>query len=78
MYEQEQFFKERMSSIHDKRNAKEEDFERMQQEEREKVKKTTTGPTNAKEERRLMTSNFIAKLQFTAFCLVPFTHDLQY
>jgi len=25
-----------------------------------------------------MTSNFIAKLQFTALCLVPFTHDLQY
>jgi len=53
MYEQEQFFKERISSIHDKRNAKEEDFERMQQEEREKVKKTTTGPANAEEERRL-------------------------
>jgi len=53
MYEQEQFFKERISSIRDKRNAKEENFERMQQEEREKVKKTTTGPANAEVERRL-------------------------
>lgn len=52
MYEQEQFFKERISSIHDKRNAMEEDFERMQQEEREKVKKSSTGPSNA-DERRL-------------------------
>lgn len=59
MYEQEQFFKERISSIHDKRNAKEEDFERMQQEEREKVKKTTTGPANAEEERRLKVEGYL-------------------
>jgi hypothetical protein len=53
MYEQEQFFKERISSIRDKRNAKEENFERMQQEEREKVKKSSIGPPSNAEERRL-------------------------
>ena len=52
MYAQEQFFKEQMNAIHETRNAKEEDFERMQQEEREKVKQSSTSPLNA-EERRL-------------------------
>lgn len=49
---QEQFFKDQMKIIHDSRNAKEEDFARMQQEERDKVKQSSTGPLNA-EERKL-------------------------
>lgn len=49
---QEQFFKEQIKNIHDTREAKEEDFERMQHEEREKVKQSSTIPTNAEERRR--------------------------
>lgn len=49
---QEEFFKEQIRVIHDSRNAKEEDFERIQQEEREKVKKSSTSPLNA-DDRRL-------------------------
>jgi hypothetical protein len=52
MYHQEQFFKEQIDSIHTLRDTKEEDFERMQQEEREKVKLSITGHLNA-EDRRL-------------------------
>ena len=52
MYMQEQFFKDQIKIIHDSRDAKEEDFERMQQEEREKVKQSsTTGHVNAEEYR---------------------------
>ncbi|XP_027332836.1 protein SUPPRESSOR OF GENE SILENCING 3 [Abrus precatorius] len=49
MYMQEQFFKDQIKIIHDSRNAKEEDFERLQQEEREKVKQSNTGPLNTEE-----------------------------
>ena len=52
MYMQEQLFKDQIKIIHDSRDAKEEDFERMQQEEREKVKQSsTTGHVNAEEYR---------------------------
>lgn len=53
---QEQFFKDQIRIIHDSRNAKEEDFERMQQEKREQVKQSSTTPLNA-EERRLKYGN---------------------
>ncbi|XP_054822677.1 protein SUPPRESSOR OF GENE SILENCING 3 [Prosopis cineraria] len=49
---QEQFFKDQMKVIHESRNAKEEDFERMQQEEREKVKESSASSINAEERRR--------------------------
>lgn len=49
---QEQFFKDQIRVIHESRNAKEEDFERIQQEEREKVKQSSTGPISAEEWRR--------------------------
>ncbi|RDX73391.1 Protein SUPPRESSOR OF protein SILENCING 3, partial [Mucuna pruriens] len=59
MYMQEQFFKDQIKIIHDSRDAKEEDFERMQQEEREKVKQSsTTGPASA-EEYRLKVDDFL-------------------
>ncbi|ESW09828.1 hypothetical protein PHAVU_009G159600 [Phaseolus vulgaris] len=52
MYMQEQFFKDQIKVIHDSRDAKEEDFERMQQEEREKVmQSSTTAHVNAEEYR---------------------------
>ncbi|WJX41000.1 Protein SUPPRESSOR OF GENE SILENCING [Trifolium repens] len=58
MYHQEQFFKEQIDSIHALRNTKEEDFERMQQEEREKVKLSSTGHLNA-EDRRLKAEGYL-------------------
>ncbi|XP_020211312.1 protein SUPPRESSOR OF GENE SILENCING 3 isoform X2 [Cajanus cajan] len=52
MYMQEKFFKDQMKIIHESRDASEEDFERKQQEEREKVKQSsTTGPVNSEEYR---------------------------
>ncbi|CAK8568037.1 unnamed protein product [Lathyrus sativus] len=63
MYAQEQFFKEQITSIHDSRNEKEEDFERMQQEEREKVKQSSTSPLNA-EERRLKVEGYVKFVEF--------------
>ncbi|KAK7358739.1 hypothetical protein VNO77_00677 [Canavalia gladiata] len=48
---QEQFFKDQIRIIHDSRTAKEEDFERMQQEKREKVKQLSASPLNAEEGR---------------------------
>jgi len=49
---QEKFFKDQIKVIRDSRNAREEDFERMQQEEREKVKQSsTTAHVNAEEYR---------------------------
>ncbi|KOM40702.1 hypothetical protein LR48_Vigan04g090000 [Vigna angularis] len=52
MYMQEQFFKDQIKIIHDSRDEREEDFEKMQQEEREKVKQSsTTGHANAEEYR---------------------------
>ncbi|KAE9587359.1 hypothetical protein Lal_00004525 [Lupinus albus] len=58
MYMQEQFFRDQIKVIHDSRNAKEEDFERMQQEEREKVKQSSNGPLNA-EERKLKADEYL-------------------
>ncbi|MED6192007.1 Protein SUPPRESSOR OF GENE SILENCING [Stylosanthes scabra] len=49
MYMQEEFFREQLRNIHDSRNAKEEDFERMQQEKREQVKQSSASPLNAEE-----------------------------
>ncbi|XP_038722073.1 protein SUPPRESSOR OF GENE SILENCING 3-like [Tripterygium wilfordii] len=46
---QEEFFKEQIRVIHEARDAKEEDFEKMQQEEREKVKKLNVNPSNSEE-----------------------------
>ncbi|RYR44761.1 hypothetical protein Ahy_A08g041041 isoform C [Arachis hypogaea] len=56
MYMQENFFKDQIKSIHETRIAKEDDFERMQQEEREKVMQSSTAPLNA-EDRRLRRMN---------------------
>ncbi|KAI4336429.1 hypothetical protein L6164_014958 [Bauhinia variegata] len=52
MYMQEQFFKDQIKIIHESRDAKEEDFEKLQQEEREKVKQSRTSTSNAEERRR--------------------------
>lgn len=49
MYAQEQFFKDQIKIIHESREAKEEDFERMQQQERDKVKQFYGNPSNADE-----------------------------
>lgn len=49
---QEQFFKDQLKIIHDTRGAKEDDFEKIQQEEREKVKQSYTNPALAKDPRR--------------------------
>lgn len=46
MYEQEQFFKDQIKIIHESRDAKEESFERLQQEQREKVKQSHVHPSN--------------------------------
>ncbi|PPD89932.1 hypothetical protein GOBAR_DD13136 [Gossypium barbadense] len=49
---QEQFFKERIKFIYEARDEKEESFEKMQQQEREKVKQSNPNPSNAEEYRR--------------------------
>ncbi|XP_056163836.1 protein SUPPRESSOR OF GENE SILENCING 3-like isoform X2 [Syzygium oleosum] len=51
---QEQFFKEQMKVIHDELNAKEEDFEREQQEKRERVKQSNANPSSAEDNERGM------------------------
>ncbi|KAL4295037.1 hypothetical protein HN51_045915 [Arachis hypogaea] len=58
MYMQENFFKDQIKSIHETRIAKEDDFERMQQEEREKVMQSSTAPFNA-EDRRLKADEYL-------------------
>ena len=49
---QEQFFKEQMELLHKTREETEENFERMQQEEREKVKKQTNASQSTTDEYR--------------------------
>ncbi|TYI96831.1 hypothetical protein E1A91_D01G101300v1 [Gossypium mustelinum] len=49
---QEQFFKERIKFIHEARDEKEESFEKLQQQEREKVKQSNPNPSNAEEYKR--------------------------
>lgn len=69
MYMQEQFFKDQIKVIHDSRDEREEDFERMQQEEREKVKQSsTTGHANA-EEYRLKYVTFIPSIGLMIYLL---------
>jgi len=51
MYMQEQFFKDQIRIIQDSRAAKEEEFERMQQEKRDKVKPSSSSPSNEEEGR---------------------------
>ncbi|KAK7318365.1 hypothetical protein RJT34_03064 [Clitoria ternatea] len=63
MYMQEQFFKDQIRIIHDSRAAKEEDFERMQQEKREKVKQSSSNPLNA-EEGEVKLDEFIKFVEF--------------
>ncbi|XP_050205639.1 protein SUPPRESSOR OF GENE SILENCING 3 [Mercurialis annua] len=48
---QEQFFKEQLKIIHEARNAKEEDFEKLQQKEREKANQLGANPANTEEYR---------------------------
>uniref|UniRef100_A0A2P2JI37 Protein SUPPRESSOR OF GENE SILENCING 3 n=2 Tax=Rhizophora mucronata TaxID=61149 RepID=A0A2P2JI37_RHIMU len=48
---QEQFFKDQMKAIHTEMTAKEENFEKLQQEEREKVKQSNASPSNTEEYR---------------------------
>jgi hypothetical protein len=52
MYMQEQFFKEQIKILHETRDEKEENFERLQQEEREKIKLSIANPSDADESRR--------------------------
>ncbi|XP_020233536.1 protein SUPPRESSOR OF GENE SILENCING 3 [Cajanus cajan] len=58
MYMQEQFFKDQIRIIHDSRAAKEEDFERMQQEKREKVKQSS------EEEGRVKVNEYLKFVEF--------------
>ncbi|CAB4278631.1 unnamed protein product [Prunus armeniaca] len=51
MYLQEQFFKDQIKIIHESRDAREESFERLQQEERDKVKQSYVNPSNAEEKK---------------------------
>ncbi|WCJ30598.1 Protein SUPPRESSOR OF GENE SILENCING 3 [Euphorbia peplus] len=46
---QEQFFKDQLKIVHEARNAKEEDFENLQQKEREKAKLLGANPSNTEE-----------------------------
>ncbi|XP_027341790.1 protein SUPPRESSOR OF GENE SILENCING 3-like isoform X2 [Abrus precatorius] len=63
MYMQEQFFKDQIKIIHDSRTEKEEDFERMQQEKREKVKQLSAGHLN-EEERRVKSDEYLKFVEF--------------
>ncbi|XP_022774792.1 protein SUPPRESSOR OF GENE SILENCING 3-like [Durio zibethinus] len=49
---QEQFFKEQIKFIHEARDEKEENFEKLQQQQREKVKQSNPNPSNTEEYRR--------------------------
>ncbi|XP_057970103.1 protein SUPPRESSOR OF GENE SILENCING 3 [Malania oleifera] len=49
---QEEFFKEQIKVIHDARDAKEDEFEKLQQLEREKVKQATVNPTMEDQRRK--------------------------
>ncbi|XVE83477.1 hypothetical protein DITRI_Ditri16bG0091200 [Diplodiscus trichospermus] len=48
---QEQFFKEQIKYIHEARDEKEENFEKLQQRQREKVKQSNPNPSNTEEYR---------------------------
>ncbi|TYG82642.1 hypothetical protein ES288_D01G105700v1 [Gossypium darwinii] len=66
---QEQFFKERIKFIHEARDEKEESFEKLQQQEREKVKQSNPNPSNAEEYKRSNLEKerrglILAKLEF--------------
>lgn len=52
MHSQEKFFKDQIQIIHKSQDAKEEDFERLQQMEREKVQQLNENPSNTEEYRR--------------------------
>ena len=52
---QEQFFKEQIKYIHEARDEKEESFEKLQQQQREKVKQSNPNPSNTEEYRRRYT-----------------------
>ncbi|KAL5549967.1 hypothetical protein UlMin_000143 [Ulmus minor] len=47
MYLQEQFFKDQIKILHESRDTKENDFERLQKEEREKVKQSKVNPSES-------------------------------
>ncbi|XP_052192935.1 protein SUPPRESSOR OF GENE SILENCING 3 [Diospyros lotus] len=49
---QEQFFKDQLKIIHEARDAKEDDFEKIQQEEREKVKQSNANLSSTEDRRR--------------------------
>lgn len=49
MDHQEQFFKEQLTMIYDARNVKEDDFEKIQQEQREKVVQSQTNPPSVED-----------------------------
>ncbi|KAF8022988.1 hypothetical protein BT93_F0486 [Corymbia citriodora subsp. variegata] len=51
---QEKFFKEQIRVIHEELNAKEEDFEREQQEKRERVRQSNANPATAEDRKRGM------------------------
>ncbi|ESW31925.1 hypothetical protein PHAVU_002G279500 [Phaseolus vulgaris] len=63
MYMQEQFFKDQIRIIHDSRAAKEEEFERTQQEKREKVKPSSSSPSN-EEEGRVKVDEYLKFVEF--------------
>lgn len=46
---QEQFFKEQIKNMHEARDAMEDKFEVLQQQERERVKQSNTNPSNTAE-----------------------------
>ncbi|KAJ6422904.1 hypothetical protein OIU84_027811 [Salix udensis] len=48
---QEQFFKEQLQTIREQREAKEEDFEKLQQDKRQQVKELNANPSNTEEYR---------------------------
>ncbi|XVF58918.1 hypothetical protein PTKIN_Ptkin07bG0104600 [Pterospermum kingtungense] len=58
---QEQFFKEQIKYIHEARDEKEENFEMLQQQQREKVKQSNPNPSNTEEYRRSCRADEIAK-----------------
>lgn len=49
---QEEFFKEQIKLIHDARDEKEENFEKIQQQERKKVKQFLENPSSTEDHQR--------------------------
>lgn len=68
---QEQLFKDQIRIIHEARDEKEENFEKLQQQEREKVKQSIANPKNTEDyKRRYIIKRFGIWNKIAFFCFL--------